>query len=210
MNIPVLKALLWQHNNAEGLTSLITSKQNWLDENHAKFWNDWFNNVFALDTANAFGLQVWGIILGVPIGVGEKKTIIAAPVWGFGEFNKNFNRGNFANADIPGGVLLSVDEARALLKLRYYYLISRPCADRTNEFLKKVFPEISCVGSTTMGPTIYNFKRPVSPQMMALMLQGGILPAPAAVGFTISVMGRPVFGFSEYNENFNNGTFASF
>jgi hypothetical protein len=66
-SVDVLSALLWRHNEANVLQSLLQSKQNWYQQNHTQFWTDWCTNVFNLDTANEFGLSVWAQILGVPL-----------------------------------------------------------------------------------------------------------------------------------------------
>lgn len=205
----ILRALLWQHNSAPRITALMQAKQAWYERNHVKFWEDWQKNVFVLDTADAFGLQVWGVILGVPISIGGNNNAVTVAPFGFGEFNKNFDNANFSDVVTPNGVVLDVEDARVMLKLRYFYLICRPCADQINEFLEKVYPNAKCFDNLNMGAIVYNFERPVSPPLMAVFLAGGILPRPATIGININVAGRPVFGFGDYNKNFNNGTFSS-
>jgi hypothetical protein len=84
-SVDLLRALLWQDNSAPILTSLLTQKQDWYDENVTQFWEDWIANVFDVRTANEFGLAVWAIILGVPT------TVILPPTtkknFGFGLLN---------------------------------------------------------------------------------------------------------------------------
>lgn len=202
--------LLWQHGAAPRLSSLILSKQAWYQKNCDQFWQDWFDNVFNLATADEFGLQVWGIILGIPIGVasGAPQPIVVKP-WGFGANNENFGNGNFLpNAGTgSGGVLLSLVEARLLLRLRYFYLTCRPCPVQVNEWFSANAPFISVQDSFDMGPLRYDFAQQMSPQFIALATLGGILPQPSGVGIEISVFGRKVFGFGPDNQNFTNGNF---
>jgi hypothetical protein len=66
-SVNILSSLLWRHNEADVLQSLMQAKQDWYSENHEQFWNDWCTNVFNLETANEFGLSVWAQILGVPL-----------------------------------------------------------------------------------------------------------------------------------------------
>jgi hypothetical protein len=72
-SVDILSALLWRQNNATTLQSLLQQKQDWYNENHTQFWQDWYTNVFNLQTANEFGLSVWAQILGIPL------TLIVAP-----------------------------------------------------------------------------------------------------------------------------------
>ena len=61
--IDLKQCLLWQYQNSEKLKSLILSKQDWYSVHQAQFWQDWYDKVFNIDTANDFGLSVWGQIL---------------------------------------------------------------------------------------------------------------------------------------------------
>ena len=61
----LLQALLWQYDNAPRLQKLLQHKQNWYNANNTSFWTDWFANVFNINTANDFGLTVWGKLLRV-------------------------------------------------------------------------------------------------------------------------------------------------
>lgn len=64
-SVNLLECLLWQYDNAPKLQALIQSMQDDLNTNTRDFWNDFYTNVFNLETANSFGLTVWGILLGV-------------------------------------------------------------------------------------------------------------------------------------------------
>jgi hypothetical protein len=56
---------LWQYDNAKNLQSLMKSKDNFLTVNVSNFWENYFTDIFNIATANSFGLEVWGVILGV-------------------------------------------------------------------------------------------------------------------------------------------------
>ena len=68
-SVNLMRALLWQYNDAENLQSVLQQKQDWYTINQTEFWQDWYDNVFNLLTANQFGLNVWAIILGLPLNV---------------------------------------------------------------------------------------------------------------------------------------------
>ena len=74
-SVDLVRALLWQHGNATALRSLIESKQDWYNINQATFWANWYRDVFNIDTANDFGLAVWGRILNVGLGLQVDSTI---------------------------------------------------------------------------------------------------------------------------------------
>lgn len=61
----LLECLLWQYNKADKLKSLVEACQAEFEGNTKDFWDNFYTNVFNLDTANSFGLSVWGICLGV-------------------------------------------------------------------------------------------------------------------------------------------------
>lgn len=61
----LLECILWQYDNAPKLKSLVQACQDEFDGNVQDFWDNFYTNIFNLDTANSFGLAVWGICLGV-------------------------------------------------------------------------------------------------------------------------------------------------
>lgn len=61
--IDLQKTILWQYDKANKLRSLIDQKQQWYKTNVTDFIKDFFWNIFNIDTANEFGLSVWGKLL---------------------------------------------------------------------------------------------------------------------------------------------------
>lgn len=57
--------LIWQYCNAPNLAQIIENEFAFYNKNVRDFFNDWYNDVFNLLTANTFGLNVWANILGV-------------------------------------------------------------------------------------------------------------------------------------------------
>jgi len=97
-SVDLLRALLWQHNKAERLESLLRQKQAWYDANQSGFWTDWIADVFDLRTANDFGLAVWAVILDIPLVVASSVDPDDKPIWGFGQYRENFNKGMLASS----------------------------------------------------------------------------------------------------------------
>ena len=62
-SIDLQKCILWQYDKANNLKKLITKKEDWYKLNTTDFINDFYKNIFNIDTANDFGLSVWGKVL---------------------------------------------------------------------------------------------------------------------------------------------------
>jgi hypothetical protein len=128
-SVNLLQAILWQYDEASNLLSLINQKQSWYNLNQSQFWNDWYNNVFNLLTANQFGLSVWSYILNVPLYLDNPVDPDDKPVFGFNNNELypilentylNFKNGNFST---KGTIInLTLEEQRFILRLRYFQL----------------------------------------------------------------------------------------
>lgn len=181
-SVDLLKAILWQYNDAVNLQSLLVLKHLWYGENQQQFWIDWYNNVFNLQTANQFGLQVWSIILNIPIIV-----VVAPPETPkvgifFGDDHENFTNSNFAPAR-PGSVELTVAQARQLLRMRYFQITTRGAAPEINEFFARLFADDGPVyvrDNLDMTAT-YVFGFAPSAQLLYVINKYDILPRPAGV-----------------------------
>lgn len=209
-SVDLLKALLWQHDNAESLKILLQRKQEWYDVNQTDFWESWYTDVFNLDTANAFGLAVWARILNVPLQV-QIEGDAGKAAFGFGTNHLNFNNGNFARAK-SGDQPLTLAQQRMVLKLRYFQLISRGAVPEINEWLASLFGDQGSVfvvdpGDMTFATYFFGFQPDSS---LAFILEKyDLLPRPAGVGVKYQVQVKPSFGFGIHHLNFNNGNFGA-
>lgn len=205
-SVDLLRAILWQYNDAARLQTLLTRKSEWYAEKHEAYWIDWTRDVFDLTTANEFGLSVWGIILNTPLSYGIPSSG-ARPVWGFGEFNQNFNNGNFGR-DASGLAGLTFDQKRLVLRLRYFQLISDGTVPHINFVLREVFGYGYVLDPENMTAT-YVFPTALPSAVMAVLEEFDLLPRPAGVDITILIDPTNVFGFDPYYQNFNNGGFGA-
>lgn len=208
-SVNLLKALLWEHDKAEELISLVSQKQDWYNVNQTEFWTNWYRDVFDLDTANDFGLSVWSRILNVQLSfdVPSSKTKAA---FGFGVNHKNFNNGNFARGS-NGEIQLNAAQKRIVLKLRYFQLITRGAVTEINQFLKMIFGDQGrafVVDNLDMTAT-YFFSFTPDANLRTVLQQFDILPRPAAVGVKWQVQTKPSWGFGVNHLNFNNGNFGA-
>lgn len=209
-SVDVLAALLWRHNEAVNLTSLLEQKQSWYDANQEQFWNDWFTNVFDLRTANDFGCSVWAYILGIPLAVVQPAA--TRPTFGFGTYHRNFTRGNFAPVK-QFVVPLSLEQKRLVLRLRYAQLISRGNVTDINRIVQYIFQDIA-LGSVYVldgldMTCVYVFTFAIPSGLLFILTNYDILPRPAAVLLTIRTTVRATFGFGSYHVNFTRGNFGA-
>jgi hypothetical protein len=208
-SVNLLSALLWRHNEAENLQSILEQKSDWYKTNQEQFWNDWITNVFNVDTANEFGLSVWALILNVPLSLIVPPN--QGPQWGFGPASngrQNFNNGNFGTSAAGAG--LTIEQKRLLIKLRYFKLTTRCTVPELNRRLKQLlgdFGSVYVLDANDMSFTTYVFGFAPNSALQFILENFDVLPRPAAVGVKFIVSTRPAFGFGSFNQNFNNGTF---
>ena len=207
-SVDLLKAMLWQYNDAPNLLSILQQKQDWYDENQTAFWTDWYNDVFNLQTANDFGLSVWAIILDIPIIVATTPSNPADPGLFFGPLHKNFTHGNFFRKG-AGGVELTTEQARTVLRMRYYQITTKATVPEINQFMSILFadfgPAYVIDGLNMTAEYVLRF---VPPSALAFIFKNyDILPRPAGVGVSYLVLPDIPFGFEDGNENFDNGNF---
>lgn len=209
-SVDVLRALLWQYNDAENLQEILQSKQDWYTENQSDFWTNWITDVFDLRTANDFGLTVWSIILGVPLSVTLAPDYLDKRVFGFDPFGMNFDNGNFGSKS-SDDITLSLEQKRLVLRLRYYQLVSRGTIPQTNQFLASLFGDEGSVYALDLLDMrvvyVFNFSLPSS--LRFVLDNYDILPRPAGVGIEYRDTTRLNFGFGPYYQNFDNGNFGA-
>ena len=204
--IDVTKSLLWRHNNAINLQALITNKQAAMATLNNDFWNDWYNDVFNIDTANVFGLSVWAIILNLPITVVD--DVLDDGVFGFSEDDENFDNGSFSSISSP--LFLNEDDARIVLKLRAIQLVIRPTVTQINAALKEIFSplgEVYVLDGLDMTMR-YVFLFTIPSGIFSAIETFDLLPRPSTVELTIVQNPNSSFGFGEFRKNFDNAPFG--
>lgn len=206
-SVDLLRAILWQYNDAVRMQSLLAQKQAWYEETQTEFWTDWVRDVFNLYTANEFGLSVWGVILGIPLSIGLPGTGARA-VWGFGAFNQNFEHGNFGR-DSAGVAGLTLEQKRLVLQLRYFQLVSDGSVPHTNFVLKHIFGSGYVLDLSGDMEVTYVFPVALPSAVQTVLQNFDLLPRPAGVKINILIDPGSVFGFDPFYENFENGGFGA-
>lgn len=176
---------LWQYEQAEKLKKILQNKQAFLDKNVKQFWDDWVKNVFNIDTANTFGLELWGRFLGVgrPSYVDNGQTI------------------DFTD-----------EQYRTVLKGRVMLMMSNGSIPSINQYLNYLFPNkaVFVVDYFTMAINIVFYYTPTAAEM-AIIQSEGFLPRPAGVKVNyVIIPPEEVFGFyGQEMAPFDQGTFLA-
>lgn len=187
--IDLQKTILWQYDKAEILKSLIDQKENWYKTNTTDFINDFYRDVLNIDTANDFGLNIWGKIL-------------------------NFDR----NISYATGVVHypTTEEYRFLLKAQMLRFRCNGTVPEINEFLYKLFDDKAhqCYVQDNLDMTMtYVLQKDFSDKQWLIdwltdpaQTYLDWLPRPAGVRITISTGYTGFFGFEGSGlETFDNG-----
>lgn len=206
--VNAMQALLWQYNEALRLQAIVQENQDFYNLNQTAFWENWYRDVFDLRTANEFGCTVWGIILGMPLTIEIPVDGVDNGSWGFGEYRKNFENGNFAFSN-NSFYSLPLEQKRLVLRMRYFQLTSRGTVPEINFFLREIFgPGVYVLDGLDMtGEVIFQTEPSASTKF--ILKYYDVLPRPAGVGVTWSVLTDKAFGFGDFRVNFDNGNFAA-
>jgi hypothetical protein len=174
---------LWQYDNAVNLKGILDNNDNFVTVNVSNFWSDFFTNVFNIKTANTFGLEIWGEILGVarPSYVSNGETIV---------FND--------------------DMYRKLLLGRMLKFNSNGSVKDINDYLQFIFNDklVFAVDNYNMSMKVLLYYN-ASDEDLAIINSAGFLPLPVGVKVTYSVVPpEETFGFYGSGlTGFDTGTF---
>jgi hypothetical protein len=187
-SVDLMQSILWQYNDAENLIELLQQKQDWYNANQTEFWQNWYDDVFNLQTANNFGCAVWAIILDIPISYETAPPPAADFYFGFDEYNSNFDNSNFASND-PLQPILTLSQKRLVLRLRYFQLVTNGVIPDINRFIQWLFADdgnVYVVDNLDMSMT-YVFEFQPSDDVLFVLNLYDILPRPAGVSVSIVI-----------------------
>jgi hypothetical protein len=168
--INVEQTIISQYGNSATISQLIRNMDNYIDP-RADIDN-FYDVVWNVETAEGFGLDIWGRIVGLPTG----RFIYTSPV-----------------------TILDDTQFRTLILLKALSNISITTSPTFNQLLQNLFVGrgrafVSDQGSMQMR---YTFEFPLEPFEIQIMAQPDIFLRPAGVQVGILVITLPVFGFSE-------------
>lgn len=206
----LLKAILWQYENADKLKALAHLKAAYFNQSTVSFWQNWYRDVFNIDTANDFGLLVWSRILDVPLGIDIPPSDKNKIGFGFGKKKANFKANFRRNADYT--LSLTLDQKRMLVRMRYFNLTQSPTVTNINEFLKRFFwredSKVFVLDPFDMTYMYYVFNFNPDERLRLLLENFDLMPRPSGVGVKYRIVTKKAFGYGQYRKNFLKSNFG--
>jgi len=209
--INVEQTIISQYGNSATITRLIRDMNEYLDP-RADF-EAFYNFVWNVDTAQGFGLDIWGRI----VDIGRELLVSDADLYfGFSDAlpgSYPFGEQPFFDGTPPATQTfrLADDAYRTLILVKALANISATNARSLNQLLQNLFGDRGrCYVNDLGGMQIrYTFEFLLTPFEFAIITQSGAIPRPAGVGATILNTDVPVFGFSEAagSATFGDGPF---
>jgi hypothetical protein len=213
------QTILAQFANSPTIVQLITNFNQYIDPQADL--DAFYSMVWDVDTAQGFGLDYWGKI----VGVSRQLTIPGGATY-LG-FDEAFTAPTAASGPQPWGqapffsgkldtatFTLSDDAYRTLILVKALSNISNCTARSLNQLLQNLFAGrgrcyVGDLGNMQMS---FVFEFYLQPFELAIMTQSGAIPRPAAVGtYLIQAPVPNVFGFAEAGTAsaapFGQGTF---
>lgn len=181
------QTIISQYSNSPTLVQLITSFNGYVDPS-ADF-DAFYNLVWNIDTAQGWGLEVWGRI----VGVGRIVQVSAGEYFGFEEATdaEPFGQAPFyAGAPTTDNYALTDDAYRTLILAKAMANICDGSIPAINQVLLNLFPgRGNCYVTDGEDMTMtYTFEFPLSPVEMSIVTQTGVLPRPCGVDATVVVI----------------------
>ena len=192
--IDVEQTIISQYGNSATITQLVYNMNLYLDPRSD--FDTFFSFVWNVETAEGFGLDIWGRIVGV-----DRSINVPADTPNPGHYT--FTAGVYQMTD---------DEYRGVVLIKALANITNCTADGLNQLLSNLFATrgrcyVRDVGSMSME---FRFEFFLYPFEYVIITQSGVAPRPAGVLATVFQVDVPTtFGFAEslQLQPFDQGTF---
>lgn len=211
------RTLISQYANSPTIGALIDALEEWFDPraNLLAF----YNNVWNIDSAVGFGLDIWGRIVDISRRLQLPTTNM--PTFGFDTGAQDFqpfNQAPFAsnfNSGATQTFALSDDAYRTLILIKAFANICETTIPALNAMLQVLFAGrgrcyVQDYGAMAMA---YAFEFVLTPVEYAILTQTNVPPHPAGVMVNIvqvDLSASGIFGFDGSGlQPFNQGTFFS-
>jgi len=205
----VLKTVISQYGNSPIILAIIRSMDRAIDPRPD--WDNFWNMVWNVDTAQGFGLDIWGRI----VVIGRGLRIPAPEDWlGFDPAWSPFGEAPFWNGVIAEGIVLLTDDAyRKLILIKAAANISGTNAPALNSLLCRLFEGrgIIFVNDYLNMTMRYVFLFDLTPAEISILQYSGTMPRPAGVLINGFAAAPPFLGFAGMTEagTFGNAPFVS-
>lgn len=194
----VEQTIISQYGNSPTITQLIRNMNAYIDP--STDFDTFYNFVWNVDTAQGFGLDIWGRIVNI-----KRELLIPSTPEYFGFKDAlpgahSFDESPFYNGPVASQTYSLADDAyRQLILVKALSNISATTAPAINQLLQNMFAGrgrcyVNDLGNMQLR---YVFEFDLTPYEFAIMTQSGALPRPAGVGATLINSAFPIFGFNE-------------
>jgi hypothetical protein len=211
--IDVEKTIISQYAHSRTICGLVRNMNTYLDP-RADF-NNFFDYVWNIETAQGFGLDILGRIVVIPR---ELEITVESKYFGFKEAGaKGFNQAPFYNGQTTTQTYsLPDNEYRKVILVKALSNISSSNSAAINQLLQNMFAGrgrcyINDLGNMRIR---YVFEFALTPAEVSIMTKSGAFPRPAGVIASITQASGPIFGFSNNHKptsykGFGQGTFLN-
>lgn len=184
----VWKTIISQYANSPILTRLITNMDAYLDQTGN--FQDFFDLVMNVDTAQGWGLDVWGRI----VYVSRTLSVAEGDFLGFeeaGETAQPFNQAAFySGQQINNNFILTDSAYRVLIFAKALANICDGSIPAINQILINLFPTRgNCYVVDNLDMTVtFKFEFGLSPVELAIVSQAGVLPVSTGVSYSVETL----------------------
>jgi hypothetical protein len=189
---PWITTVLSQYANSPTIMQLLSNYAAYIDP--ATNINSFFDLVWNVDTAEGYGLDVWGRI----VGVSRVLHIPVAPFFGFsgpvGPSGTPFNVGIFYHGvNVTSNFTLLDGPYRGLILAKALFNICNGTIQAINQIMVDIFGAAGpfpvagnsyCTDGNDMTMT-YTFGDTLTPLQLAIVEQSGVLPRPCGVASSV-------------------------
>lgn len=187
----VWQTIISEFANSPIITQLCTNMGQYVDP--TRDLDQFYDTMWNIDTAQGYGLDVWGRILGASRTIAQ--SISTGPYFGFKEPNTPAVLTGFGQApffqgqQLTGNFSLVDSQFRTLLLTKALVNICDGSIPSINQILLNLFPGLGACyiveGSLTMT---YTFKFPLTPVQLAIVQNSGVLPRTSGVAVSVQVI----------------------
>ena len=206
--INVEQTIISQYGNSATITQLIRDMNTYLDPRADL--DAFYSFVWNVDSAQGFGLDIWGRIVNVSRYLQISDT---AGYFGFATGavdSQPLGQAPFyPGAGVTSTYQLADDAYRQLILVKALSNISASTIPSLNQLLQNMFAGRGRCYVNDMGnmQIRYTFEFLLTSYEFAIMTQSGALPRPAGVGAILVNLNVPVFGFASDSAPLGQGPF---
>lgn len=183
----IWRTIVSQYANSPVMTAMI---QNYFDcFDQTKNMDDFFDLIWNVDTAQGYGLDVWGRI----VAVNRVLTIAAGPPyfgWDEGQDYQDFAPGGlgpfYSGQKLTDNYILTDDGFRVLILAKAFSNICDGSIKSINRLIRMLFAPIKGYVRDNLDMTFsYVFDSKLSPLQSAILTNSGVFPKPVGVSYTV-------------------------